>query len=678
MHKPTLWTWLALMAGAIPALADPSAIQRASDLHAAAQVNPFFVAEHALLLYVWAPIVALSACVLFMTPGFLATRALGTPRSLHQWTLRALAASIGLVSVAAGSVQSLGGVSLQGRPFAWFVVGLSSLLAFVAARTGGPASMPWWPHAWWARLRLVLSLVGVPFALLVVLTPKFYWEVFNGDGAHAFESTRLLLTQSLPFFAPEVGSEFPGLTSMLFAFPGSWFIRLFGENEAAARLPFVLYLPALYAALSELSVCGRETLSRAGHAVIWLSLTAYTLAMAFSATYSPYSADIALPATQDTLLVTCVLGAMIGFVERRPGWTATFAVLTYLSLPSGMLLLGMWMVAAALVWRPVPTSALAWWGATLIACVVGGAVATLVIRVAGLPMPGSEYGAGGLLRYFAFLQFTDLRRILYVALPGGLLPACSLLLWRRQDAVSRALTLTSTGYFLFFFIQANVSLHHFVPSMLLPIPVLWRTMPMAPRQRQAWIAAAAVAGVAAVLLCLPPRATIDSSARAVGAALDDRLGGYAVASPTQLAGAMLLDALFPKGFDPRVPEQSYGGSPLSWNHYARHLEPPSQPAAALPYVLQRADAAPPSGATLVAQRGEAALYVRDEQVWQSHRALRPATPPGSRWLSVPRSTLFRSVPASGGPRVYNVVSVLQRMGVDTDAVMARLGIRPPS
>ena len=51
-------------------------------------------------------------------------------------------------------------------------------------------------------------LLVVPMVFAAVLAPKFLWESFNGDGAHAFESARLLLNQPTPFWPPDAGIEF--------------------------------------------------------------------------------------------------------------------------------------------------------------------------------------------------------------------------------------------------------------------------------------------------------------------------------------------------------------------------------------------------------------------------------------------------------------------------------------
>ena len=178
-----------------------------------------------------------------------------------------------------------------------------------------------------------------------------------------------------------------------------------------------------------------------------------------------------------------------------------------------------------------------------------------ILRAANLPPPGNEYGLLGLLRYLAFLQWSDWRRILFVAVPVGILPALSLLLWRRQDQVARALTLVTVAYFLFFFFQAYTVLHHYIPAMVLPLVVFWRIEPALPeRWRPAVLAATAVAGLLALVVSLPAHPQLDTSARRVGAAIADCIGGYETASPGAYRRSTLFAQLFPYDWDPRVPD----------------------------------------------------------------------------------------------------------------------------
>ena len=167
-------------------------------------------------------------------------------------------------------------------------------------------------------------------------------------------SSRLLVRQAFPFWPERAGivAFFPGFTTMLFAYPNGWYLRLFGEVEGAVRLPFLLHLTVLAAAVVALAEQGRAALTRRAVIAIWISLLAFTLAMAFSATYDPYSADISMPGAQDALLVVCVLGWVHAWLRSEWKWLALFTVLAYTASPNGMQLMGFWLVAAVLVFRP--------------------------------------------------------------------------------------------------------------------------------------------------------------------------------------------------------------------------------------------------------------------------------------------------------------------------------------
>ena len=104
----------------------------------------------------------------------------------------------------------------------------------------------------------------------------------------------------------------------------------------------------------------------------------------------------------------------------------------------------------------------------------------------------------------AFLRLNDWQRFAFLAVPTGFLPALSLLAWRWQDRVARTFTLLTVANFLFFYVQAYVSLHYFVPGMVLPLVVFWRselTGHLAPRW--AVCTATAVAGLLGLALSLP-------------------------------------------------------------------------------------------------------------------------------------------------------------------------------
>ena len=656
----------------VPAVVAPGVVARASAL--ASDVlpgSPWFVASHGFLLYVLVPLVSLSACVLVLAPGLFLTQ--DPERSAPEWLFRAFAVSLGVVSVITAVAQAVVPGSLHGRLYALLLVA-SAAAAGAIAWWSAPVQRRSYPRASTrsdTARELGLLVLGAVVAYYA-FSPKLLFEAFNGDGAHAFESSRLLLRHTLPFWPDTAGpvAGFPGVTSMLFAFPNAWFLRLFGEVEFAVRVPFLLYLPVVGAGVLTLARVGREEgpLDFITVFAVVMSLACYAAAMAFSATYSPYSADIALPATQDTLLMIAWLGAAIASLRREYGWLAWFVAMTFMSLPSGVIMIGFLLLARLFVERPRPWQSVFLTGMLLLACLGIAALLPRVLIAMGAATPGGEYGAAGILRYFAFLQFTDLSRLLYVVLPAGIFPLLVLPAWKAQDSVGRALTLVTIAYFAFFFVQAQVSLHHFVPAMIVPIVVAARVADRQPLLGMAWLALALVA----LVLVLPERAAVHVTGRQVGGTVVERVGDYRSADPAVFRASTLLDQVFPYDWDPVVPARSYGGSPLVWNHYARHQ---GLVDSQTNYILQPASDPVPAGWRVVAweSRG-AALLVRSRVILDGQLALRPPTPAGSRWLAVPRRTLFRSVARHDGDGSISAVDLLERMGVDVTPLLDRLGV----
>jgi len=410
-------------------------------------------------------------------------------------------------------------------------------------------------------------------------------------------------------------------------------------------------------------------LGRTAHALVWLSLVVYTVVQAFSSTYDPYSADLSMPGLPDTLQIFAFFAFVHGYLSRHWGWTAAALVLTLTSSPSGLLLVVFWLAGIVVCggraeWPRVRSGAIA-----LSVAVVALALVPLGLRALSLPEPGSEHGLAGLVGRFAFLQFTDWRRLLWVMVPAGIFPFVAVLAWRRLDLVGRTLLMAAGAYFAMFFVQAHVMLHHFVPAMLLPIAAFWRLDDAG----RGWRGPVSVlAGCLALWVSLPHVALPVTAARTVGQAIEDQGGGYDRLEPSSLKRADLLATLFPKDYEPSVPGSSYGGSPLAWAYYAQR---PERIASEINYVLVGPTDAGPVGARRVAENEAGAVYVRQDEVWEGHRALRPPTPAGSRLYWTPRGILFRSVPLEGGPWILDVPQWLERMGVDVEGLARALGAR---
>ena len=646
-----------LIAASLPAIAGQGWMSEAVALRAVVQTgNAYWLPDHFLLLYVTVPLLALSACVTVLVPGLILSVALTRPRNIGEWVMHGFALTLLALAFAVGTAHAVTSGPIPRATFllAWGAATGLSIAIFLWRVRSAPISSSIFDGE---SIRQLTPMMLVPALICAVLTPKFLWENLNGDGAHAFEASRLLVTQPLPFWNPAAGdvANWPGTTSMLFTYPTSWFIQLFGAVEASARLPILLYLICVFAAIAALAQLGRgRALTIIEGLLVWAALFAYTVAVGYSGTYSPYSADLALPGTQDTLVVVCFLGFILAAERQSAFWLSLWGLFTFLTLPNGILLMAMWWVATLLVWRPLPVRLLLTIAAIGIGCVVVSVILPPLVTAFGAFPPGKELETGNLLDRFNHVQLTQLKRFLYLILPCGILPAVALLAWRKQSQLSRTITLVTVAYFAVTYIQAYASLHYYIPAMLLPLAVYWREEWVGAARRGALLVATAIGCVVALWLSWPDSAVPYLAARQVGAAIEDRVGGYEVSSAEQFRASALLNKLILPDWHASVPRQAHGGSALTWNFYA-HVQDDTP----TNYVLQRSGDARPSGTTPVATDGEFSLFVRDTVVWRQHRSLRPHSPAGARVYQIPRAVLFKS--GSEGLRIFNVKRILRKL-----------------
>ena len=221
-----------LAVGWLPALIDAGALSEATALNVLAESpQPYFLPSEAWLLYFRAPAVALSGCLLCISPGLLLALAVRRSMGISLWIVSGFGLSLLVVSAATMATQALLGTPLRDGRFALLLV-VCSLFGFgVLQLRFAQKRRVSWPldEAGWRGI--LSSIVLVPWLFLAVLAPKFYWQTFTGDGMHAFEAARLLFVQPVPFWDRAAGplSAFPGMRSLLFVYPISWFMRLFGE-----------------------------------------------------------------------------------------------------------------------------------------------------------------------------------------------------------------------------------------------------------------------------------------------------------------------------------------------------------------------------------------------------------------------------------------------------------------
>lgn len=651
-------TLAALGLACLPALLDPGAIGRAAAWSPSGDPPVLFAtAGQTGLALLWFPVVAASAVALFLAPGLLLAERSRHDGSVDAFLTRAFGAALSWNLLLVG-VAGVAGWTASGR--AWSLVAAATSGSLVALRRWRPPSREAPPGV----VPALAASLGVVALLAALLAPKFLWESFNGDGAGVYETSRLLLRSAVPFFPSGIEGlgQFPGITSFLFAFPGAWFLRLFGPCEAAVRVPVLLHLVGLHAAvLAATRVRGAirwPRPERAERLLLWAFCAVYLVALAYSATYNPYAADIAQPAMPDTLLAALFVGVVWAWWSRAWGWTALFAALCYVALPNGGLLIAGLLVARAIVERPRPWGDIARLGAVLAACVVVAALAPAVLRGAGLPTPGGEYDVGRLATRLLRLQGTAVERILLAALPAGLAPFAVLFARKPHWPMGRALALLTVGYFLLFYVQASVTLHHFVPAMVLPWVVFfgpWGRSPAPPSRRR--VVLAAVAALVALALVLPTSMRPFTEPGRIGRSIVYDSVDYARGGWADLARLDVLQTLFPKPWDGRVPQRALGVARNVWLYYVHRPAAEKGPPV---YRIQDADDPAPPGAVHAGRLRGVSLYLLDAERAAADVAIRPPTPAGAPALALPREVLYRTFAGDDGPPVLDLRDLWRR------------------
>ncbi len=615
--------------------------------------SPYFLPGHALSLYVVTPLVTLASAFLFLAPGLILSAVFGREKHAAAWIVSGLAATL-VIHIAATTVFQLAtGVILKGLPYLSFVVALSVAALLIAGLRLSQG------HA--NRLNLERSgrdlwIGAVLFLLcLILFAPKFYWENFTGDGSGSLQFARLYINELWPFWSREAGpiSKAPSITMVLFVFPESWFLRLFGEWEFSVRAPLLMYLGLLYPVLAQLIRTGREHLPElraTDVALIIGALLLYVLSTVYSGGYHVYFGDSPMPAARETLAMICFMGFVLFFIEDRRALMVVAGILCHLVIPTGVLWLVMWPAAVFLVWRPMPWARLFWAAGIVVGAVLISILVPVIARQFGLPVTGDEFGADSITARLRYISFFDFGRFAFWAVPLGILPAVFLLTWRSQDKVSRALTLLTLAYFFFFYFQAyRVLLHHFIPAMIPPLVIMWRSPLM---QDARW--GGSLRGLAAVLLVVStwlswPEMKMHTFERTIGQYVategpvfeiaqpgdGDRFPGFSEKSLD--IAHVLLGKLFPMTYGEDDPKTRYYGAPLVWWFYS--YEP--RPEGVEPnYILQPLDgAAPEDGEPLATEQGYG-LFVRDRALYADHGATRLPVDTGAAIYVTPRTVIY--------------------------------------
>lgn len=642
--------------------------------------NPYFVPGQALYLYIWVPVVTLATCVTLLAPGLLLS--LGMSRgsdSFGIWILKGFALSVLVISLMIAGMHAFLGTPVVGFAFALALALLIALSWAYVYRRNRKARFEW--SFLDGRLPdLVLALL-VPALTLVLLSPKFYWEDYSGDGAHLFVATLQYLQSGSPFWASNVDAElssFPTFNAVLQFFASSAFMRLFGETAFAIRAVYLLGAMLLAVSLME-CIRFQRSLSASWRVAgaVGAGLLLFAYALAFNATYDPYFSDIALPMGREPLIVVTFLGFALFSWMQRYAWMTAFAALSYLSGPNGLILMGFWTGAVFLVssrWWPINAASFRSWPIKETAIKLG-LIAGVVVAIAVLESTlvqlrlasfGSEFGGDAILQRLRYISIDTWPRFAYWIIPAGILPVFALIFWSWQDRMARALTLTILFYFGFFYVQGfRILPHHFAPIMLLPMIVLWRLAPPFTRLHRDILPGLSVVTCAvAALLIAPSHINIHRVGSQFSAAIQiEGVSLTPVDADAYIAFDELFDQAFPRKNTDRAPQERYIGASIAW--YVQALQPKVDDQA-IKYIVRRPGATIGTDETKIAEWEGWTVTSLDFDHYVADRDRSGIPSSINPILYVPRDVVFGRGERYGSRRVIDLVKRFGKEDTDSE------------
>lgn len=604
--------------------------------------HPYVVPGHALRLYVALPIVVVLTVAALLAPGLVWMLALGGAQNWDTFVLRGFAAAflVRLVLLTAAKLAVTGPIGFGSLVATDALAITAGVVVLIARRRTGRSVA--WPLPGVEDRRMLWTMLGLVALATVLLLPILFWQDLTDDALEGLEIGRTLAWFAFPRFPNASGFMGLGIGMITMAYPVHWLVLLIGPVEAAVRLPVLLYLPLLLAALAALIEIGSaRRLKPAEVALLVLAMGVFVVTMGYNATYEPYAADIAAPTAFEMLTALCMLAAMLELWRGHRSWFVVFAVMAYFARPTGLLVVLLSGAAVVVVMRGAERRRLlATVAMGVAACVVGNVLFERVYVPLVAGQGGAAFPTSSILDRLRYLRFLDVDRLLYMAVPCGIVPAVALAAVRRQDSLSRIVTFVVVAYFGFFYVQAFIALHHFVPVMLLPLVVFWRL-----RLAERWPAwttpVAAGLTLAALLLALPREWRVDRHLRGIGAATSYEIGEYGgnyAEYRQSIEHRDVIYELFPVAWDVEDPAGALVGASLGTVYYAFRMR--DERAAPPNYLLRPVGAEPPPGFALVAETEDGIALVRDPEQWQYTREHPPSTDFQSTLYRIPRTTLF--------------------------------------
>ena len=478
-----------------------------------------FVVENISFVFLEIPLVLLAILYVWIAPGLFLVLSYGSPRSFTDWIAKGFVATY-IIQFLAVTIGKLGSeVPLSRFVFFCAIIAATGFIYVLTIWRFGYGQYQTALFKTPVFLRRMFITLLISYAGITLLFPFIFWQDFNPDGLEALIIAESVSWYAFPRIVSPAGVLSVGTGVISPAYPFHFFLMIVGPIEAAVRLPFLLLLPIIYSLLIGVIEWGKtRALGTVHELLIVLALAIFTVVTVFSASYDYYIADMAAPAAEDVMVVLCVLGLFYALYHQSVWTLIGYAVIGSFSRPT-MFLFFMFIIGAILLVKRFSGKQ---WLSLLGIAIISSTICALLYQLLYVPtaiesatLPSSIQ----VFKRFRYLTLFDWQRIAYLLFPCGIIPVFALILFKKQDDASRVITLVTLLYFGFFYINAFVALHHFMPIMILPLVVFWRTYLDVERSipyHRVAIFTILFAGILSLWMSLPNHLSIVRIARTIG------------------------------------------------------------------------------------------------------------------------------------------------------------------
>ena len=490
----------------------------------------------------------------FFAPGLLAMRSFRVPSPAPaSMVLAALTLSCALLSLVWILVMSLFPGEGGRKCLLLTAAATDAVLLLLAVKTAPGAPAIAWAREAKFSTSLLLPAVAICAAIflgLLLMPGKLRIEAMEGDATEVMGFGLSLFDRGIPEWDLETGAWGFYPTFVFVAYPVFFSLALGGISEAAVRLPGLLFLGVMMLAAFDLARRSVSDSARDGSAreLSWRRTLPPILATGFLslvvgaqyAGYHPFHGDLGCSPLEEWIVTGFAMSTIVLARDGMPRLAALSALLSILTFPSGLMLVGLLGIAGlAFGDREARRSVLRtglWLGIFLAAYAVALALFTMS-RGTFAPMMAewrakyfagrASFGAEHPARIVRAAGWTTL-------LCGGLSIFGLVLAWIRGDKTARWIAAAALVWIAFFLLSPSKNVHYFMPVALLPVVAALRS------GAPSWLLAAST--MVCIVLVWPNRVPPYTADREFGehsifleedlrAAVDDSMVLYNLAEP---------------------------------------------------------------------------------------------------------------------------------------------------